>query len=85
MTLAFSSVPFRSQEKIKGKIDIFRGTLVAAGPKAITVKSLENIYHLRTFNYSLELEKKMPKKKLVPGQKITVHYVRGTSWAVKVD
>lgn len=69
----------------RSKKDKFHGTVVAAGPKAITVKSRDNIYKVRTFNYSAELEKKIPRKNLLPGTNVTVHYIRGTDQAVKVD
>lgn len=78
-------IPVVIEARTKAKIDRFHGTLVAAGPKAVTVKSRDNIYLVRTFSYSPELEKKIPQKKLVAGKKITVHYLRGTDWAVKVD
>jgi hypothetical protein len=67
------------------KKDKFRGTVVHAGPKAITVKSQENIYVVRTFNYTPELEKKIHSKPPVSGKKVTVHYFRGTDLATKVD
>jgi hypothetical protein len=67
------------------KKDKFRGTVVHAGPKAITVKSQENIYAVRTFNYTPELEKKIHSKPPVSGKKVTVHYFRGTDLATKVD
>src|SRR5262245_14043317 len=67
------------------KKDKFRGTVVHAGPKAITVKSQENIYMVRTFNYTPELEKQIHSKPPVSGKKVTVHYFRGTDLATKVD
>jgi hypothetical protein len=68
----------------KSNTDKFRGTVVAAGPKAITVKSRQNPYQVRTFNYSPELEKKILHKKPTLGGPVTVHYVRGTDLAVKL-
>ena len=38
--------------KSKTKTDKFEGYVVVVGPKAITVKNKNNIYHVRTFNYS---------------------------------
>jgi len=67
------------------KKDKFRGTVVHAGPKAITVKSQENIYVVRTFNYTPQLEKKIQAKPPASGKKVTVHYFRGTDLATKVD
>jgi len=55
------------------------------GPKAITVKSRQNIYLVRTFHYSAQLEPKMLRRKLQAGRKVTVHYVRGSDLALKVD
>ena len=55
------------------------------GPKAITVKSVSNIYLVRTFHYSPELEQKILRKKPETGKKVTVHYVRGSDLALKVD
>jgi len=69
----------------KSKTDKFEGTVVVVGPKAITVKSRHNIYLVRTFHYSAELERKMLRKKLDVGKRVTVHYVRGTDLALKVD
>ena len=69
----------------KPKTDKFQGTVVVVGPKAITVKSLQNIYLVRTFRYSAELEKKLQRHKPEAGKKVTVHYVRGTDLALKVD
>ncbi len=68
----------------KPKTDKFTGYVVAAGPKSITVKSKQNIYQVRTFNYSPAVEQQVTKKKLQPGAKITVHYTRGTDVAVKL-
>jgi hypothetical protein len=73
------------QAKTKAKTDEFHGTVVAVGPKAITVKDISHIYHVRTFNYSPKLEKEILRKKPAPGKKVTVRYVRGTDVAVKVD
>jgi hypothetical protein len=73
------------QAKTKVKTDEFHGTVVAVGPKAITVKDINHIYHVRTFNYSPKLEKEIVRRKLAPGKRVTVHYVRGTDVAVKVD
>jgi hypothetical protein len=69
----------------KPKTDKFEGTVVVVGPKAITVKSRDNIYMVRTFNYSAELEQKILRKKPETGKKVTVHYVRGSDLALKVD
>ena len=69
----------------KPKTDKFEGTAVVVGPKAITVKSRYNIYMVRTFHYSAELERKMLSKKPETGKKVTVHYVRGSDLALKVD
>jgi len=69
----------------KPKTDKFEGTVVVVGPKAITVKSRYNIYMVRTFHYSAELEQKMLRKKPETGKKVTVHYVRGSDLALKVD
>ena len=71
--------------KQKQKKDRFRGTVVLAGPRAITVKSERNIYLVRTFNYTPQLERKIQSKKPPPGEKVTVHYLRGTDIALKVD
>jgi len=69
----------------KPKTDKFEGTVVVVGPKAITVKSRHNIYMVRTFHYSAKLEQKMLRSKLGMGKKVTVHYVRGSDLALKVD
>ena len=71
--------------KAKPKTDKFEGMVVVVGPKAITVKSRHNIYMVRTFHYSAELEQKMLRKKPETGKKVTVHYVRGSDLALKVD
>jgi hypothetical protein len=69
----------------KPKTDKFDGTVVVVGPKAITVKSISNIYVVRTFHYSPELEQKIQRKKPETGKKVTVQYVRGTDLALEVD
>jgi hypothetical protein len=69
----------------KPKTDKFDGTVVVVGPKAITVKSRYNIYMVRTFHYSAKLEQKMLRNKLATGKKVTVHYVRGSDLALKID
>ena len=69
----------------KPKTDKFEGTVVVVGPKAITVKSRYNIYLVRTFHYSAKLEQKMLRNKPETGKKVTVHYVRGSDLALKVD
>jgi len=71
--------------KEKPKHDKFHGSVVNAGPKSITVKSEDNIYLVRTFDYSPQVEEKIKKKKPVPGRKVTIHYLRGTDVATKVD
>jgi len=65
--------------------DKFRGTVVHAGPKAISVKSQDNIYLVRSFSYTPQLEKKIHAKPPVAGKRVTVHYFRGTDLATKVD
>jgi hypothetical protein len=69
----------------KLKYDKFHGTVVNAGPKAITVKSQDNMYRVRTFNYVPELEKKVQNKRPPAGKKVTVRYIRGTETAVSID
>ena len=69
----------------KPKTEKFQGTVVTAGPKAITVKSAYNIYLVRTFTYAPDLEQKMQRGKPQAGKKVTVHYVRGSELATKVD
>jgi len=69
----------------KPKTDKFDGTVVVVGPKAITVKSRHNIYLVRTFHYTAQLEQKLLRKKPEAGKKVTVHYVRGSDLALKVD
>jgi hypothetical protein len=69
----------------KPKTDKFKGYVVAAGPKSITVKDKKNIYHVRSFNYSPKVEQQLMKKKLEPGMTVTVHYTRGTDIAVKLN
>jgi hypothetical protein len=69
----------------KPKTDKFKGTVVVVGPKAITVKNRDNIYLVRTFHYSAELEQKILRNKPETGKQVTVHYVRGSDLALKVD
>ena len=73
---------FLPKEKVKQ--DKFHGIVVKTGPTAITVKSEENIYLIRTFNYTPELGEKLKKKSPQPGKKVTVTYVRGSDLATKV-
>jgi hypothetical protein len=67
------------------KTDKFRGTVVNAGPTAISVKSETNIYQIRSFDYTPALKKKIDAKRPAQGKKVTVHYYRGTNIAVSVD
>ena len=69
----------------KPKTDKFKGTVVVVGLKAITVKNRDNIYLVRTFKYSPELEQKMLRRKPEAGKMVTVHHVRGSDLALKVD
>ena len=69
----------------KLKKDKFHGTIVAIGPKEMTVKSRENIYLVRTFEYGPEVKKKLSAKKFIPGTRVTVHYYQGTNIAAKLD
>ena len=80
---AIPITPAFANEKLKK--DKFRGNVVSAGPRAISVKSKQNMYIVRTFNYTPQLEKKIQKKKPAPGKQITVHYLRGTDLALQVD
>jgi hypothetical protein len=68
----------------KSKYDKFQGTVVNAGPKAVTVKSQANIYQVRTFNYAPDLEKKIQDKRPPAGKKVTVRFLRGTDMAVSI-
>ena len=68
----------------KSKYDKFHGTVVNAGPKAVTVKSQANIYQVRTFNYAPDLEKKIQDKRPPAGKKVTVRFLRGTDMAVSI-
>ncbi len=81
--LLYPSSALFAKQKIKTQK--FSGSVVTVGPSAITVKSRQNIYAIRTFNYSPEVAKKFQKKKPSPGKNVTVHYVRGTDLALKVD
>ncbi len=69
----------------KSKVDKFHGSVVNAGPKAITVKSQDSIYRVRTFNYAPQLEKKLQAKRPPAGKKVTIRYLRGTETAVGID
>jgi hypothetical protein len=80
---AIPITPAFANEKLKK--DKFRGNVVSAGPRAISVKSKQNMYIVRTFNYTPQLEKKIQKKRPAPGKQITVHYLRGTDLALQVD
>ena len=80
--LLFLCLPILPKDKIKQ--DKFHGIVVKTGPKAITVKSEENIYLIRTFNYTSQLEEKLKKKSPQPGKKVTVTYVRGSDLATNV-
>jgi hypothetical protein len=80
---AIPTTPGFADEKLKK--DKFYGSVVSVGPKAISVKSKQNMYVVRTFNYTPQLEKKILQKKPTPGSQITVHYFRGTDLALRVD
>jgi hypothetical protein len=67
------------------KQDRFRGKVVYAGPKAISVQSLSNIYQVRMFNYTPALEKKVNAKRPPQGKIVTIYYLRGTETVVRID
>jgi hypothetical protein len=85
LILLTPTVPQLNLAEGNQKKDKFRGTVVHAGPKAVTVKSQDNIYLVRTFNYTPQLEKKIHAKPPAAGKKVTVHYFRGTDLATKLD
>jgi len=85
-TSLLTAIPITSAfatEKLKK--DKFYGNVVSVGPKAISVKSKQNMYVVRTFNYTPQLERKIQQKKPAPGRQVTVHYFRGTDLALRVD
>ena len=85
-TSLLTAIPITSAfatEKLKK--DRFYGNVVSVGPKAISVKSKQNMYVVRTFNYTPQLERKIQQKKPAPGRQVTVHYFRGTDLALRVD
>jgi hypothetical protein len=65
----------------KGK---FKGTVVWAGPKAISVQSSQNIYLVREFQYTQKLEEKINLKRPPKGAVVTVHYYVENNTAFKV-
>jgi hypothetical protein len=59
--------------------------VVFAGPQAISVQSLNDIYLVRMFYYTPELKTKVEAKRPPQGKIVTIHYLRGTDTAVKID
>jgi hypothetical protein len=85
LIVMFSLFVSPSFGKDKLKQDKFAGIVVNTGPTAITIKSKDNIYLLRTFSYTPQVEAKVKKKPPQPGKKVTVHYFRGSDVATKID
>lgn len=69
----------------KQKHDSFRGDVMNFTNAAITVRDRNNMALLRTFNYTPELARKVENRRLEPGQRVTVRYIRGTNTAVALN
>ncbi|MEW5975801.1 MAG: hypothetical protein AB1898_08340 [Acidobacteriota bacterium] len=85
LVLLLAASPIPTLSKDRPKKEKFRGFVVAAGPKAISVKSEKNIYQVRMFHYTADLERRIRAKPPVRGEMVTVHYYQGTDLAFKVN
>lgn len=65
--------------------DRFRGEVLNFTPVAITVRDRKNITLVRTFRFDPRLEKKLSNHYVENGDHVTVHYLRGSDTAVKID
>ncbi len=68
----------------KPKRDSFQGEVLNFTPAAITVRDRKNMALVRTFSYSPELAQKLENRRMEPGERVTVVYLRGTETAVEV-
>jgi hypothetical protein len=68
----------------KIKLDTFHGEVVNFTSKAITVRDPKNVYNVRTFDYSPQLEQKLQNRLMEKGAKVTVKYQTRSNVAVVV-
>lgn len=68
----------------KPKIDTFQGDVVSFTNAAITVRDRKNLALIRTFSYSPELVRKMENRRMEPGDRVAVRFLRGTDTAVEL-
>ena len=69
----------------KPKIESFHGDVVSFSNAAITVRNRKNLALLRTFSYSPELTRKMENRRMDPGDRVTVRFVRNSDTAVQLQ
>lgn len=75
--------PVRNKVKNpKARIDSFQGEVVNFSNVAITVRDRKNLAAIRTFSYSPELTRKMESRRIEPGERVTVRFMRNTETAV---
>ena len=80
-----TTLPAIKVKQPKPKIDKFRGESMNFTPVAITVRDPKNTTSVRTFHFTSDLERKMEGRFVENGDKVTVHFVKGSDTAVKIS
>ena len=62
----------------------FKGLVINFTNSAITVQDRKNMALVRTFSFDQELTRKVESRRMEPGSKVTVVYLKGTDTAVKL-
>ena len=66
------------------RLEKFKGQVVNFTPVAITVHDLNDFTLVRTFRFNPELERKLERRYVENGDKVTVYYLKGGDTAVKL-
>ncbi len=80
-----TTLPAITVKQPKPKIEKFHGEAVNTTPVAITVRDPKNTALVRTFRFTPELERKMDGHSIENGDKVTVHFIKGSDTAVKLS
>ncbi len=89
-TTATATTQVRQEPAIKIKapkpaVEKFRGEVLNFTPVAITVRNPKNTTLVRTFQFSPKLEGKLANHYMENGDRVTVHFLKGSDTAVKLQ
>ena len=65
----------------KTKAEKYKGVVVNWTPVSVTVRPIDSFTLLRTFSFSEALQRKVENRFMESGDRITVHWVKGTDTA----